>query len=90
MIDQYFSEWNFLRSGVPQGSLAGPVLFNVFLNDLLSTLEPLCTVYNYADDNSLSVSHADPRVVKAPLEQAATCALEWFKNNQMKANPAKF
>jgi hypothetical protein len=89
-IDQNLSEWSTLRSGVPQGSLAGPVLFNVFLNDLLLTLEPLCTVYNYADDNSLSVSHADSRAVKTSLEQAATCALEWFKNNQMKANPAKF
>ena len=89
-IDQNTSNWSTLISGVPQGSLTGPVLFNVFLNDLLLTLEPLCTVYNYADDNSLSVSHADPQIVKAALEQAATCALEWFENNQMKANPAKF
>ena len=28
--------------------------------------------------------------MKAALEQAATCALEWFEKNQMKANPAKF
>ena len=72
---------------MPQGSLAGPVLFNVFLNDLLSTLEPLYTVFNYADDKSLSISHAelqttviaDPWVVKGSLELAATCgcALEW-------------
>jgi hypothetical protein len=89
-IDTNSSDWSTLRSGVPQGSLAGPVLFNVFLNDLLLTLEPLCTVYNYADDNSLSTCHTDPHIVKTSLELAATSALEWFNNNQMKANPAKF
>ena len=46
-----------------QGSLTG-VLFNIFLNDLLFTLEHICDVYNYADDNTLSFHHQNPLVVK--------------------------
>ena len=76
--------------GVPQGSIAGPILFNVFLNDLLIMLSEECTVYNYADDNTLSFSHEDPFLVKRTLENAARKAIEWFSNNSMKANPNKF
>ena len=84
------SEWMTLKCGVPQGSLTGPVLFNIFINDLLHVLDECCDVYNYADDNTLSFSHDDPCIVKSTLERSAKKALEWFANNNMKANPEKF
>ena len=65
------SEWLCIKKGVPQGSLTGPLLFNNFINDLLLYLEKHCTVYNYADDNSLSGSHNDPMVLKSSLENAS-------------------
>jgi hypothetical protein len=84
------STWRELKRGVPQGSLTGPLLFNIFLNDLLHDISDICTVYNYADDNSLSFHHSDPTVVKSVLESASMQALEWFSNNFMLANPDKF
>jgi hypothetical protein len=77
---------------VPQGSIVGvgPTLFKVFINDLMLSLRNICTVYNYADDNTLSFCHPDPSIVKATLENAANHAIEWFERNDMKVNPSKF
>ena len=51
------STWSYLTKGVPQGSILGPVLFNGFVNDLVYFIE-ICSLYNYADDNSLSNASA--------------------------------
>ena len=83
-------EWSVMKRGVPQGSLTGPLLFNIFMNDYILSLDKICAVYNYADDNTLCCANRDPLLVKSTLECAAKCSLNWFKDNCMKANPAKF
>ena len=61
------SEWTELFKGVPQGSILGPLIFNIFLNDI-SYFVSKGDLYNYADDNCMSVSHKDIHVVSAQLE----------------------
>ena len=49
------SPWETLAKGIPQGSILGPLIFNIFINDMFYFIEK-CSLYNYADDNSLSIS----------------------------------
>jgi hypothetical protein len=87
-LGSHRSAWKTLDRGVPQGSLLGPLLFNVFLNDYFAFLD--CQVYNYADDITLCSQSNDLTCIKHQLEKAANESLKWFSCNFMKANPSKF
>ena len=78
-----------LSKGVPQGSILGPLLFNIFVNDLFLFIEK-CTLYDYADDNSMSYSSSTLQGVLSSLLNYCKIAVEWFGNNGMKANSTKF
>ena len=83
------SEWKITNRGIPQGSCLGPLIFNIFLNDIFMDIRN-CKLFNYADDNTLSASHYDISIVIDKLLKDTTLAIEWFQNNFMKVNPEKF
>ena len=51
-VNNKFSAWKDIYSDVPQGSIPGQLLFNIFINDIFSFLGT-CDMCNYADDNSI-------------------------------------
>ena len=84
------SEWSNITKGVPQGSILGPLLFNVFVNDLFYYLEHDCDLYNYADDNTVGHTSKHMDILVGKLQGSVHIAMDWFKANLMEANPTKF
>lgn len=74
---------------MPQGSILGPILFNIFINDIFSVIEK-SNLYNYADDNTLSYSSKDIEELKSTLTDESQNLINWFDENCMEANPDKF
>ena len=88
-IGSVTSIWLNILKAVPQGSILGPLLFNIFMNDLLYIIQN-CQVYNYADDNTICDSDTDLSKLKANLKAKSEDAIDWFHQNAMVANPDKF
>ena len=87
-INESYSSWEEILFGVPQGSILGPLLFNIFICDLLIMMDDI-NIANYADDTTPFVSSDTPLNVVTSLKNAAEKIFEWFANNQMKADHDK-
>ena len=86
-INKSFSSWSALLQGVPQRSVLGPILFNIYLNDLFYFLS--CNVCNFADDMTPYVRNKNLEFVLLKLEEQSNIAIKWFENNYRKMNSDK-
>ena len=87
-VNNKFSAWEDIYSGVPQGSILGPLLFNIFINDIFSFLTT-CEMCNYADDNTLYTYSRDFHQVQEYLKKDFEILENWFYDNYMVLNPRK-
>ena len=84
-INMSYSSWEEIVFGVPQGSILGPLLFNIFMCDLFFIMKET-DFSSYADDNTpYRTAETIDEVIKL-LEHDSTLLFKWFSDNQMKAN----
>ena len=87
-VDSFYSSWEAMFCEVPQNSILGPLLFNIFMCDMFLILKGTYFT-GYADDNTpFMVRDNIADVIKA-LEEIGKDILNSFSNNKMKLNTDK-
>ena len=87
-INLTYSSWEEILFGVPQGSILGPLLFNIFMCDLFFILEEI-DIASFADDTTPYAIGNSVDEIRNLLENTSKKLFKWFSDNQMKANPDK-
>lgn len=77
-----------LNSGVPQGSILGPLLYKIFVNDIVYTAKN-STLYMYADDTMLVVVHKNVNVALEMLQTDFDNLMRWTHDNGLVINQQK-
>ena len=85
VINGVKSSWKPIRSGVPQGSVLGPHLFLIFINDLPDNL--ICNPKFFADDVSLNAVMYEKNVCTNSLNDDLKRLYEWSVEWKMIFNP---
>ena len=79
-LNSEYSSFVNIDRGVPQGSILGPLLFNIFLNDLLLDYK-VTDICNFADDNTLYKGEKYLQALKTIFTEGARQVLQWFEYN---------
>ena len=80
-----FSSWLDILVRVPQGSIVGSFLFNIFLCDVFLVCNNI-ELASYPDDNTPCCNRKTPEEVISQLEKSSKSIFEWFENNGLKGN----
>ena len=87
-VGKSFSEMLPISSGVPQGAILSPTLFQIYINDLLS-LPLYCKVHAYADDTTFYVSSDGSKKVQQLIDSDMSRIQCWCRTNKMEINVSK-
>ena len=85
-INKISSTWENVKHGVPQGSVLGPLLFLIYINDLPLTINKLASTILFADDTSIIISNTNPEEFKYSINSVMTELNNWFQSNLLTLN----
>lgn len=80
-IGDFVSDEENLVFGVPQGSILGPTLFIIYINDMCRLTIPQCEIFAYADDTALIVRGSNWDETFLVAENALTTIMSWLDLN---------
>ena len=86
-IDNHFGKWAKISAGIPQRSILSPLLFNIFINDIL--LLQSCYLANYAGDSAMYTSDKRVSTFIGSLRHEFTILSKWFYIRFLVRNPEK-
>ncbi|PFX12227.1 putative RNA-directed DNA polymerase from transposon BS [Stylophora pistillata] len=86
--DGVLSDWQIVRCGVPQGSILGPLLFNIYMNDV-NFSDISCSLRFYADDTTGYSSNLCPSTLQINLQNNVGLLASWFCENFLAINHSK-
>ena len=81
-VETTFSEPADLKCGVPQGSILGPLLFLLYINDLPQAVTD-CDIRLYADDTCISYKHRTIKTIEDKLNNDFNTLCDWFVDNKL-------
>ena len=88
MENEVISKKEVIRCGVPQGSILGPLLFLIFINDI-NMLNLASQLKLYADDTIVYNSNKDPQVAHDQLQKDLDTLVAWCNKNCLTINTKK-
>ena len=83
------SDWISLYQGVPQGTVLGPLLFNLYVNSMQKINDETCKIVQYADDIFLFVADKCVNTAKQRLETNIAKLVEYFESHRLNLNEDK-
>ena len=90
IVNNVKSDWIKLYQGVPQGTVFGPLLFNLYINDLSKNIPTNCKIVHYADDTLLFTEHKDLKKCLRRLEESGKLAHDYFNIHSINLIAEKF
>ena len=88
MVNGNLSDPEQLLCGVPQGTILGPLLFLIYINDLPNCVKCSSTRM-YADDTNLTASGSSISEIKSMLDKDIECVVDWLCVNKLTLNVIK-
>jgi hypothetical protein len=79
-------EWEPVKHGVPQGSILGPLLFLVYINELSRTINKVAESILFADDTNIVISNTNLEEFKSNINLVMNQTINWFQSNLLSLN----